>query len=95
MTKRTKVERWVALNANGVGIATEATREAAERWTKDAYGSKRWGHKVVRLAPADPLARLKEDVLRAARAVVKHPGDDQVDNLEAALAAVERLERKR
>ncbi len=95
-TKAKRVEAWAAVFADtgsqceqdSVFFEKESAAYVAKLFSGFAYGSR-----VAHLVEADPLARLKEIVLKAARRNAAHLGTGS-----AALeirAAVERLERKR
>lgn len=105
LTKRTKakrIEAWAAVFAetgsqceqDSVFFEKESAAYVAKLFSGFTYGSR-----IAHLVEADPLARLKEDVVRAARKVWRTTGNNTdpkwlraVHELEGA---VERLERKR
>lgn len=91
-TKRTKakrIEAWFLLDSGGLPLWYSG-KSAADR-----RKSIREGSRYAYLVEADPLARLKEDVVKAARAFAKKYQDEGTASLTSLLRAVERLERKR
>lgn len=114
MTKRTKakrIEAWAtakpglqlfALLSDDGGLLDDPTGHVFTDPDDPEQLRPDWrkvGLRVARFVPADPLARLKEDVLRAARKVWRTTGNNAdpkwlraVHELEGA---VERLERRK
>ena len=88
MTKRTKakrIEAWaVVVDGRIIDVSADESAIGAGAGARTAH-----------LVEADPLARLKEDVVRCAKAWAADDTEDRAWTTNELLAAVERLERKR
>lgn len=95
MTKRTKAKRieawWCAKCSGAVAVCGGGLSGCAGPHCEECGGMK-----VVHLVEADPLARLKEDVVaECLRWLRLNPEDFYASTTLALKAAAERLERKR
>lgn len=98
--KRKPMEAWALLNAGTDGVEYSLgiyeTKEDAESSDANDYGPGGI-RRVVHLVEADPRAKLKADVVKAARAYFR-PHDAECDHdpaLERLRVAVEQLEGRK